>query len=221
MSEAADGPLGLLGGSFDPVHAGHLQLAADAQEQLRLAQLRFLPAGQPWQKGAITPAAQRVQMLVLALRGHPNWQLDTREIERPGPSYTVETLRQFRRECGAQRSLVWIMGFDQLCQLPTWHRWDELLGLAHIAYARRAGSTSRLATSMSRYVEQHRGACADLHARACGTLVEFSMQPVDCSATRIRHWLAAGQRDQAARFLPAPVLAYIGAHDLYLPRHGK
>jgi len=221
MSDAAGSPIGLLGGSFDPVHAGHLQLAADAQSALGLAQLRFLPAGQPWQKGAITPAAERARMLALALQGRVSWQLDRREIERAGPSYTVDTLRQYREECGPQRSLVWIMGSDQLRQLASWHRWEELIGLAHIAYARRAGSAAVLGVSMSRYVEQHRGTCADLQTRACGTVVEFTMRPVDCSATQIRRWLAAGELAQAARFLPESVLAYIGEHQLYLARHGK
>ena len=221
MSEAPGAALGLLGGSFDPVHAGHLQLAADAQAQLPLAELRFVPAGQPWQKGAITPAAQRVQMLRLALGARAHWQVDLREIERTGPSYTVDTLRTLRDEVGAQRPLVWIMGFDQLRQLTTWHRWEELIDLAHVAYARRAGSATQLDALMNRYVERHRGTSADLRSRACGTLIEFAMQPVECSATQIRRWLAAGQQERAARFLPPAVLAYIAEHHLYLPPHGK
>jgi nicotinate-nucleotide adenylyltransferase len=221
MSDAVGAPLGLLGGSFDPVHAGHLQLAADAQAALGLRQLRFLPAGQPWQKGSITPAAERVRMLTLALQGRADWQLDTREIERAGPSYTVDTLRQFRDECGPHRSLVWILGFDQLRQLATWHRWQELISLAHIAYARRAGSANVLDAVMSQFVERHRATAEQLQRRACGSVVEFAMQPVDCSATQIRRWLAAGEQEQAAQFLPEAVLAYIDEHRLYLPSHGK
>jgi len=221
MSVAAGAPLGLLGGSFDPVHAGHLQLAADAQAALGLSQVRFLPAGQPWQKGSITPAAERVRMLALALQGRTNWQLDTREIERPGPSYTVESLQQFRDECGPQRPLVWILGFDQLRQLATWHRWQELIGLAHIAYARRAGSANVLDGAMSQYVQRHRATAEQLQQSACGRVVEFAMQAVDCSATQIRRWLAAGEQEQAARFLPEAVLAYIDEHRLYLRSHGK
>lgn len=221
MSDASGQPLGLLGGSFDPIHTGHLQLASDALAQLGLAEVRFVPAGQPWQKGAITPAAQRVHMLTLALRGQSRWQLDTREVQRPGPSYTVDTLREFREEFGPQRSLVWLLGFDQLRQLDTWHRWQELIGLAHIAYARRAGSAGALAPAMRHYVEQHRGTVADVHAKACGTVVEFAMQPVDCSATQIRRWLAAGDLAQAAPFLPEAVLAYVREHHPYSPAHGN
>jgi len=221
MSDAVGAPLGLLGGSFDPVHAGHLQLAADAQSALGLIQLRFLPAGQPWQKGAITPAAERLRMLALALQGRRDWQLDPREIQRAGPSYTVDTLQQFRDECGPQRPLVWILGFDQLRQLATWHRWQELIGLAHIAYARRAGSANVLDAKMGQFVEQHRATAEQLQRRACGGVVEFAMQAVDCSATQIRRWLASGEREQAARFLPEAVLAYVDEHQLYLPSHGK
>jgi len=221
MNDAAGAPLGLLGGSFDPVHAGHLQLAADAQAALGLAQLRFVPAGQPWQKGSITPAAERVSMLTLALQGRANWQLDTCEIERVGPSYTIDTLQQFRDEYGPRRPLVWILGFDQLRQLATWHRWQELINLAHLAYARRAGSANVLDDKMSRYVEQYRATAEQLQRRACGSVVEFAMQPVDCSATQIRHWLAASEKEQAARFLPEAVFAYIEEHHLYQPSHGK
>lgn len=221
MNDAAGAPLGLLGGSFDPVHAGHLQLATDAQAALGLAQVRFVPAGQPWQKGSITPAAERVRMLALALQGRADWQLDMREIERAGPSYTVDTLQEFRDEYGPQRPLVWILGFDQLRQLATWHRWQELVGLAHIAYARRAGSSNVLDSSMSQFLERYRATAEQLRRHPCGSVVEFAMQPVDCSATQIRRWLAAGERDQAGRFLPEAVLAYIDEHQLYLPSDGK
>ncbi|SPE36261.1 putative nicotinate-nucleotide adenylyltransferase [Burkholderiales bacterium] len=221
MRAAASGPLGLLGGSFDPVHAGHLQLASDAQTALGLEQLRFLPAGQPWQKGAVTPASDRVQMLTLALQGKPGWCLDTREIGRPGPSYSVDTLRQLRAEYGPERPLVWVLGFDQLRQLASWHRWGELATLAHIAYAMRAGSPASLDPALRNYVEQRRGVAADLRRRACGSFVEFAMRPVDCSSTQIRQWLAAGDLATAAQFLPEPVLAYIRTHHPYSPPHGK
>jgi len=221
MRAAVSGPIGLLGGSFDPVHAGHLQLAGDAQAALGLVQLRFLPAGQPWQKGAVTPAPERVRMLALALHAKPDWCLDTREIERSGPSYSVETLGQLRGELGPERPLVWLLGFDQLRQLASWHRWEELSPLAHIAYARRAGSSELLDPAMGRYVEQRRGTAADLRRRACGTFVEFPMRPIDCSSTEIRRWLAAGDLAKAAPFLPEPVFAYLRTHHPYSPPHGK
>lgn len=221
MRPGTAGPIGLLGGSFDPIHAGHLQLASAAQAALGLQELRFVPAGQPWQKGAITPAAERVHMLALALQAHPGWRLDTREIERQGPSYTVDTLRELRAETGPQRPLVWLLGFDQLCQLASWHQWQELAGLAHIGYTRRAGSRELLEPVLGRYVEQRRATAADLQHRAFGAFVEFPMQPVDCSSTQIRRWLAVGDLEKAAQFLPEPVLAYLRTRHPYSPPHGK
>jgi nicotinate-nucleotide adenylyltransferase len=221
MRAADSGPIGLLGGSFDPVHAGHLQLASAAQAALGLGQLRFVPAGRPWQKGAVTPAADRVRMLELALQGKPGWCLDTREIERPGPSYSVDTLRQLRDEYGPERPLVWVLGFDQLRQLASWHRWQELTSLAHLAYTQRAGSSGSLDPAMRGYVEQRRGIAADLQHRASGTIVEFAMRPIDCSSTQIRRWLAAGDLAAAARYLPEPVLDYVRTHHTYSAPHGK
>lgn len=221
MSAITAAPIGLLGGSFDPVHAGHLQLARDAQESLGLAALVFFPAGQPWQKGPLTRAADRVRMLELALEAQPLWRIDTREIERHGPSYTVETLRQIRAEAGPGQSLVWLLGFDQLRRLPTWHRWEELSDLAHLAFAKRPGAGIDLDPVMRRYTAQHGGTVAELHQRAAGICLEFPMHTVDCSATAIRQALAAGDEEHVAHFLPAAVLDYIRAHQLYSPAHGQ
>jgi nicotinate-nucleotide adenylyltransferase len=230
----------LLGGSFDPVHAGHLQLAQDAQTGLGLAQLRLLPAGQPWQKGTITPAYHRVAMLALALQAHAelntrerdaardpaaragaDWLVDTREIARGGPSYTIDTLREIRAAVGPEVPLVWILGFDQLRGLPSWHDWEGLAQLAHIAYVRRAGSPGELTGALAAYVAARRGTAAELAGRPAGTFVEFSMRPVDCSATRIRSALAAGEPARAAPYLCPAVLGYIQTHQLYLAVHGQ
>jgi nicotinate-nucleotide adenylyltransferase len=220
---ADDGPIGLLGGSFDPVHAGHLQLARDAQQGLALAQVWFVPAGQPWQKHGVTPAADRLRMLELALAPMAQWRIDRREIDRDGPTYTIDTAGELRRQWGPRRPLVWLMGFDQLARLPTWHRWRELLGQLHIAYALRPGTGARLEAVMQRYEQAHRGAAQDLQREAAGRLVRFAMQPVDCSATQIRRALARGSPQDAAyaaRHVPAPVLDYIRERNLYAAEHG-
>jgi nicotinate-nucleotide adenylyltransferase len=225
MNAAAAGPdaalIGLLGGSFDPVHRGHLELARAAQRALGLAQLRFVPAGAPWQKAGVSPAADRLRMLELALPADPAWSIDTRELHRDGPTYTVETLREVRAETGPARPLVWILGFDQLQRLSTWHRWEDLVGLAHLAYARRAGSGAELDPVVQRFVASHRGGVADLHARPAGAVAEFSMPPVDCSASAIRSALAGGDEALAAAFVPERVLDYIRTHRLYTKIHGN
>lgn len=214
-------PIGLLGGSFDPVHSGHLQLARDAHAGLGLAQVVFLPAGQPWQKGPITPAAERLAMLELALGDDPRWRIDARELERPGPSYTVDTLCEMRAECGSDQPLVWILGFDQLRGLASWDRWTELIGLAHLAYARRAGVAPTLDPVMEEFVRRHRAGAAQLRDRAAGLVVEFAMHPVDCSASALRARIAAGDTHSAAPFLAPQVLQYIRSHQLYSTAHGS
>jgi nicotinate-nucleotide adenylyltransferase len=203
------------------VHAGHLQLARDAQQALGLRQLSFVPAGQPWQKTGLTSSRQRVHMLELALLTEPHWRIDLREVERNGPTYTVDSARELRAEAGPHRPLVWIMGFDQLRRLPSWHRWEELLELVHIAYADRTSSESGLDAVMQGVVLRHAGEPIDLAHQAAGRLVRFAMQAVDCSATAVRESLRSGEQAYAVRYLPAPVLDYIRRQHLYIQEHGN
>jgi nicotinate-nucleotide adenylyltransferase len=213
-------PVGLLGGSFDPVHQGHLQLAQDAQDALGLAHVVFVPAGVAWQKGPLGAAADRIRMLELALQAHPQWRIDARETRRPGPSYTIDTLQEVRREQGAAQPVVWIMGYDQLRRLHTWQRWEELTALAHIAYAQRPGAAGALEPAVQRFLERHAGTIDAVRAHPAGTVLEFPMRPVDCSATQIRRTLALGEDGAARQCLPAPVRDYVFAHQLYARVHG-
>jgi len=214
-------PIGLLGGSFDPVHCGHLQLAQDALRSLGLAQIAFIPAGQPWQKGTITASVHRLRMLELALPQQAQWRIDPCEIDRDGPSYTVDTLRQMRTIVGPNCPLVWILGFDQLSQLHSWHQWERLTEFAHLAYTRRAGGAAKLNTVMSDFVAARAADASALRRAAAGAVVEFVMQPVDCSSSQIRRALSSGQERLAAPFLPEAVLGYIRSQQLYLPVHGQ
>ncbi len=211
--------LGLLGGSFDPVHNGHLQLARDALQQLPLAQIRFIPAGQPWQKGPITDARQRCEMLRLAIAGEPRFALDAIEIERSGPSYTIDTLRALRERMGASTPLVLIFGGDQLCNLHTWRDWQQLTDFAHLAVARRNDEALILTPPLQEFVAAHAGVAEDLAQTPAGRVVQFEMTPNDASATEIRTLLRqAGtpQRDaRVAALLPSPVLDYIQRYSLY------
>ncbi|HEX7156403.1 MAG TPA: nicotinate-nucleotide adenylyltransferase [Burkholderiaceae bacterium] len=222
IARAAAGPIGLLGGSFDPIHAGHLALARAARERLELAEVRFIPAGQPWQKGPTTPAAQRARMVELAIAGEPGFSLDRLEIERPGPTYTGETLRALRAACGPGVPLVWILGSDQLQRLDTWREWERLTDWAHLAVAQRAGAAgalpATLSAAVSAFVERHRASAAGLREQPSGTVVEFAMTPVDCSATEVRALLAAagGRGDERlVRIVPAAVLEHIRSEKLY------
>jgi len=211
--------IGLLGGSFDPIHAGHLQLARDALVQLALTEVRFLPAGQPWQKGPITDAAHRAAMVLAAIRGEPRFLLDVREIERSGPTYTVETLRELRAALGEQLPLVWIVGSDQFMRLDTWRDWRQLLDHAHLAVARRADALLTPGYALQEYFNAHWARPHAVQQAAGGRIVEIEMTPVDASATEIRALLAqppSPARDgRLAEIVPAPVLDYIRDNHLY------
>jgi nicotinate-nucleotide adenylyltransferase len=213
--------IGLLGGSFDPVHVGHLQLARDALAQLGLAEVRFIPAGYPWQKGAITAAADRVAMLRAAIAGQARYAIDLCEVERPGPSYTIDTLRQLRGALGAELPLALILGSDQYERLDTWRDWKQLLDYAHLAVARRADAVLAPNWSLQEHYNAHWAKPAAVQSAAHGHIVEIAMSPVDASATEIRALLAlppgVARDSRLAEVVPAAVLDYIRAHRLYHP----
>jgi nicotinate-nucleotide adenylyltransferase len=212
-------PIGLLGGSFDPVHVGHLQLAHDALRELGLAEVRFIPAPQPWQKGPMTDPAHRARMVQLAIAGEPKFVLDMHEIERGGPTYTIDTLQALRSTLGASVPLVLIMGSDQFERLHTWRDWKSIPRLAHIAIAGRAGRPPALNPELKELVDEHRGEVSVIARQSAGSIVEFPMTPVDASATEARRLLAqrrdAISDDRLAAIVPLAVLDYIRAHRLY------
>ena len=210
--------IGLLGGSFDPTHNGHLQLARDALKQLLLKEIRFIPAAQPWQKGPMTAAEHRARMVQLAIAGEPRFALDMHEIERGGVTYTIDTLHVLRQQF-PERPLVLIMGSDQFARLDTWRDWKEIVGAAHIAVAQRARASLQPGPDLQAVVDARRGQAADLATRTGGSIVEFEMTPVDASATEVRSLLGEAPSTERAQRLsamvPALVLDYIDSHHLY------
>lgn len=211
-------PVGLLGGSFDPIHSGHLQLARDALKHLPLEEIRLLPAAQPWQKGPMTAAEHRARMVQLAIVDHPRLVLDMREIERGGVTYTIDTLRALRSQL-PDRPLVWFMGSDQFARLDSWRDWQQIADLAHIAVATRAGAQIPLSANVHAMLGKRRQAPAFLTRELGGGIVEFAMTPVDASATEIRRLLRQSPSTERAQRLsamvPAAVLDYIDSHHLY------
>ena len=201
--------IGLLGGSFDPLHTGHLQLARDAIAALRLDELRLVVAAQPWQKPGVSPAAQRLRMVELALEALATTEPALRarlaiehcELDRTGPSYTIDTLIALRAALGPAPCLVLVMGSDQWHNLGTWRRHAELTDYASIAVARRDAATGDLPAS---------GPLTATH----GQTVSFAMTPHPAAATAIRAQLRAGQA-VGPDLLPPTVLAYIRAQHLY------
>lgn len=218
MPEAAIRPLGLFGGTFDPVHFGHLRLAEEAREALGLAAIRWLPAGQPPHRSTprISPE-HRLAMVRLAVAGNPHFNVDPGEVEAAAPSYTVTTLTRLRQEVGPDQPLVWLMGADAFAGLASWYSWREVFGLAHLAVLHRPGYpllAETLAEPLTREFVQRQCAGPEALARTPGgAILPLPMTQLDISATHIRSLLA---RSASPRYLlPDEVLDYIRRHQLY------
>jgi len=209
------------GGTFDPVHTGHLAIARAVRDALH-ADVHLLPAADPPHKGPThADAAQRARMLELAVDGEPGLIVDTRELRRAGPSYTVDTLRDLRAELGPHAPIVWMVGGDSVFELDTWHRWRALFELAHILAIDRPGAPIDEAQLAARAPAVHAELAprwclpAQLHALPAGGFAEFRLgaeRPE--SSTELRRRIAAG--DPAWRDWVAPaVAAFIADHRLY------
>lgn len=213
QSSAPSAVIGLFGGSFDPVHTGHIALARSAQVALKLTQMRLLPSGNSWQKkDQKTPAQHRLAMLRLALTEEPSWQVDDQEIVRGGNTYTVETLESIRTELGDQASLILLMGSDQLHNLASWHRYQDILKFAHIAVTQREQVRLQDFPAEVEQLLTNHGTDA-LPDAAAGNIVFFRMPAVAVSSTRLRAALMANEPVQG--LLAPAVLDYIHEHRLY------
>jgi nicotinate-nucleotide adenylyltransferase len=187
-------PLAILGGTFDPVHLGHLRVAWEAAEFLD-AEVRLMPANvPPHRPQPVASAAQRVAMLRASLEGQQRLRLDDRELRRDGPSYTVDTLIDLRAEIGASQPVVLLVGADAWSGLPAWHRWEELFELAHIGVLTRAGHEPDESAALHGKVHARRTTrVADLCSSAAGRVIELRVSQLEISATHIRSELAAGR----------------------------
>jgi nicotinate-nucleotide adenylyltransferase len=223
MRTAMQPVLGIFGGTFDPIHCGHLELARELRDALGFSAVRFIPAGDPPHRAApVATAAHRLAMVELAIAGRPGLQVDAREIHRPGRSYTVPTLEELRKE-EPSRPLALIVGADAFLGLPTWHRWREIFALAHVVVVGRPGVTiedgmpAALADEWSR---RRLTDAAELGRTAAGSLLVQAVTAHPISASVIRAQLARGDEGVAAvrGLLPAAVLAYIDRNRLYRSR---
>jgi nicotinate-nucleotide adenylyltransferase len=197
-------PLAILGGTFDPVHLGHLNAAWEAAELLD-AEVRLLPARQPPHRPPpIADAAARVAMLRVALHGQSRLRLDVRELEREGPSYTIDTLQALRAEQGT-RALVLLVGEDAFAGLPSWHRWRELFDFAHIGVLARPGSVPAWPRALAdiiaaRMLDDPRS----IRGRPAGRVVTLPVTPLEISASRVRELIAQGREPRY--LLPAGLI---------------
>ncbi len=208
MSDTAPGSevtrrVGLFGGSFDPPHRGHVVLAQVALDHLQLDELRWVPAGAPWQKARrLAPVADRQAMVTLAIAGEPRFTLESCELWRSGPSYTIDTVRELQAAEAAHWFLV--IGQDQYANFHTWHEWRELAQRVTLAVASRDGMPPRPGHELAG--QPHR-------------VVALPMPRIDVSATQIRARLAAGH--DVSDMVPAAVARYIAQHHLYRGTSGS
>ena len=216
----AEAPLGLYGGTFDPVHLGHLRLAEEAVDALGLSGVRWIPAGQPLLREApLADARTRLAMVRVATEGNPRFSVDAAEVEAERPSYTVPTLERLRQPdvLGSERPLVLLVGAYAFTGMVSWHRWERLFELAHIGVAHRPGyrlEDAALPSALAAQLAKRGGAApADLRASPAGRIATFAMTQLDISATRIRGALSKGE--SARYLLPEVLLGYIQNHRLY------
>jgi nicotinate-nucleotide adenylyltransferase len=211
------GPLGIMGGTFDPVHFGHLRLAMEALETLGLDTVRWVPSGYPGHRDTPTTIPMhRVEMVRLAIAGETRFTLDVTETRTSEPTYTINTLKRLRAELGKDKPLVLILGMDSFLTLPTWRAWKELFDHAHFAVGERPGfelSTQTMVSGLALEFARRSATPDAVRAAASGAIVTFPMTLLDISATELRDRFARGA--SARYLLPESVLAYIGAHRLY------
>ncbi|MDO5101940.1 MAG: nicotinate (nicotinamide) nucleotide adenylyltransferase [Lautropia sp.] len=215
--------IGILGGSFDPVHVGHLALGQAAISALKLDELVLIPAGNPWQKaGQQADGAHRLAMLRLAVAALPantqtaSWVVDDEEIRRQGPSYTLDTLITLRKRYGPQVPLMLIIGSDQFRRLDSWYQWEMLFDYAHIAVTQRERVPLTDLPPPIEAILNERGTGA-LPNTPSGQIIFFRMPAVPVSSTMLRQHLQEGQPVNS--LLPMGVEAYIHRHGLYAPPH--
>ncbi len=216
-------PLALLGGTFDPVHFGHLRIASETATALKLPEMRLIPSKTPVHRARPGASeAERLAMLRLAVADVPGLTVDDRELKRDTPSYTALTLESLRTEF-PQRPLIWLIGIDAFMHINRWYQWPRLFELAHFVVLNRPGfAVSQALSPVLAEVWQGRlTRSADaLQAATHGSIYLHTVTPQAISATEIRNTIAANAADSAlVSLLPAPVLAYIRAHQLYLPEN--
>ncbi|MCC4264985.1 nicotinate-nucleotide adenylyltransferase [Oceanimonas baumannii] len=208
-------PIGLLGGTFDPIHIAHLRTAIQAREQLGLSEVRLMPNHIPPHRATPDSAPEhRLAMTRLAAAATPGLTVDQRELNRTTPSYTVDTLIELRAELGPSQPLCFIMGMDSLCSLDKWHRWQELLDYAHLVVSHRPGWTPDLNPTLAGLYNSHGTQDREaLHLVSGGHIFLLDNPELEVSSTQIRDCIRRGNNPQY--LLPDAVENYIRQQGLY------
>jgi len=186
-------PVGVFGGTFDPIHYGHLRTAFELLQMLDFEEVRFVPCGDPPHRGVtFAAAALRLDMVRAATRDEPRFVVDDRELRRDGPSYSIDTLASLREEF-PDRSLCLITGMDAFLGLPTWHRWDEILDFAHMVVAHRPGWQAPGDGELGELLARRRtGSARDLHEQPHGRVHVHAVTQLEIASTEIRRLVADG-----------------------------
>lgn len=214
----AEAPIGLFGGTFDPIHYGHLRTAFELLQGLKLSQVRFLPTGNPpHREQPLASAELRVQMVRAAVVGQPGFVVDDRETRRQGASYSVDTLTELRADYPAH-SLCLLLGMDAFLGLPTWHRWREIFELCHVVVAHRPGWKAPMMGPLGKLmVDRGTGSVRELHGSLAGRIYVQAVTQLEIASTDLRAVISSG-RD--LRYLvPDAVRDLIAASGCYAGRN--
>jgi nicotinate-nucleotide adenylyltransferase len=197
--------IGVIGGTFDPIHNGHLIIAEETRNRLALAEVLFVPAGQPWLKASppVATVDQRLEMVRLAIADRPYFKLSTVDIDRPGPSYTIDTIADLQSQLGDGTELFFILGWDSLAELPQWHEPARLIEMCYLVAVPRPGHSRPKLKAL-------KAAIPGISRR----LMLLDRPEVNISATVIRERVAWGL--SIRRLVPEAVNRYIKQHELYL-----
>ena len=210
-------PIGLFGGMFDPIHYGHLRTAFELYQALKLAEVRFMPAGSPPHKHATHASSElRLAMVTAAIASQKGFVVDDREVRRSGVSYSYDTLAELRAEY-PDRSLCLLLGMDAFLGLPDWHRWRELLDLAHIVVAHRPGWKAPVTGPLGEVmVDRGTGGVRDLHDKLAGHIYIRAVTQLEISSTDLRHVITSGQ--DLRYLVPEEVRKIIRETGCYAPK---
>lgn len=204
-----------MGGTFDPIHHGHLRSAVDILDYFRFKTLRLIPCYQPVHKGQPSvSAAQRLHMVELGIAADQRLTVDAREILREGPSYSIDTLIELRQELGPDEPLIMVVGMDSFLSLPTWGRWQELLDVAHVLVISRPGWEPDLISTLAAFYEKHRAESpAELQCAPSGKIWMESFTPLAISSSQVRN--LCRKNASIAYLVPETIQRFIEAHSLY------
>jgi nicotinate-nucleotide adenylyltransferase len=209
------GPIAILGGTFNPIHHGHLRSALELRQRLHLAEVRLMPAAVPPHRAAPDcPAQLRAEMVRLAVADEEGISCDSRELSRPGPSYTIDSLTEIRAQMGADASISLVMGTDAVAQLDSWHSWRQLIEFAHIIVIARPGWELPQQGEVAAWLQQHlTQTTATLQHEPCGGVYVETLTPLAISSSEIRRQIGAGESPRY--LLPDVVWQTIQSAGLY------